>query len=217
MNSGRGFFISFEGAEGSGKSTQLRLLVERLREEGFTVVENQEPGATAIGSQIRRILLDPANGGMAPMAELLLMFASRAQAAAEIILPALERGAIVVSDRFTDSTVAYQGHARGLGFEKVMAAHRLALGSLMPDLTVAIDVDVQTGLARAFQRNLESGASSPETRIDEESLEFHLKVASAYKRIAAREPGRFHLIDGTGPPAEVAQRVWRQVEKALKQ
>src|SRR5689334_20802197 len=117
MRTHQGLFLSFEGTEGSGKSTQVRLLVERLRELGLKVVENQEPGATAIGKQIRRILLDPANNEMTSMAELLLMFASRAQAASEVILPALNRGEIVVSDRFTDSTLAYQGFARGLGFD----------------------------------------------------------------------------------------------------
>src|SRR5947209_17615510 len=121
----RGLFVSFEGTEGSGKSTQLRLLVERLRGQGYTVTENQEPGGTEIGKQIRRILLDPANAAMAPMAELLLMFASRAQAVAEVIVPALDRGEVVVSDRFTDSTLAYQGAARGLGFDVVPRAHLL--------------------------------------------------------------------------------------------
>ena len=111
-----GLFLSFEGTDGSGKSTQMRLLVEHLRRDGFTVVENQEPGATHIGLQIRRILLDPAHQEMAGMTELLLMFASRAQATAEIIRPALDRGDIVVSDRFTDSTLAYQGEGRGIGF-----------------------------------------------------------------------------------------------------
>ncbi len=208
-------FISFEGTEGSGKSTQMRLLVERLRCLGLTVVENQEPGTTIIGKQIRRLLLDPANSEMAPMTELLLMFASRAQAAAEIIVPALERGAIVVSDRFTDSTLAYQGFARGIGCETVMAVHKLALGSLMPDLTITIEIDLKTGLERAFQRNQESGASS-ETRIDQQSLDFHARVASGYREIAACDPKRFRLVDGAGDPSEVAARVWAEAERVLQ-
>src|SRR5436190_21698432 len=134
----------------------MHLLVERLRSKGFAVTENQEPGATSIGKQIRRILLDPAHQEMAPMTELLLMFASRTQAAAEIILPALRLGHIVVSDRFTDSTLAYQGEARGLGFDTVLRAHRLALGSLMPAVTICIRIDVETGLARAEHRNRRS-------------------------------------------------------------
>ena len=212
----RGKFISFEGTEGSGKSTQMRLLVERLRHEGHQVVENQEPGGTSIGKQIRRTLLDPANGEMAPMAELLLMFASRAQAAAEIILPALCRGAIVISDRFTDSTLAYQGCARDIGFQTVMTAHKLAVDSLLPDLTICIDIDVETGLARAHARNLRksnhTSSGAVETRIDQQSLEFHQRVNAGYRQIAALEPQRFHMVDGRGDIMEVAARVWAEVD-----
>ncbi len=215
MTAHRGLFISFEGTEGSGKSTQMRLLVERLRNQGLSVVENQEPGATAIGKQIRRILLDPENAEMAPMAELLLMFASRAQAAAQIIRPALDRGDIVVSDRFTDSTLAYQGFARGLGFHTVKETHQLALGNLMPDLTVAIEVDPEIGLERARTRNLAAGTVFDETRIDRQALEFHLKVAAGYRQIAEADPKRFRIIDGTGDPAWVAERVWAEVRELL--
>lgn len=215
----RGTFISFEGTEGSGKSTQMRLLVEQLRLAGYDVVENQEPGCTSIGKQIRHVLLDPANSEMAPMTELLLMFASRAQAAAEVILPALDRGAIVVSDRFTDSTLAYQGCARHLSFETVWAAHRLAVGSLLPDLTLCIDIDVTVGLARAHARNRRKLTHAPgaanETRIDQQSLAFHLRVSQGYHRIAALEPERFRLIDGGGDIPAVAQRVWERVSPLL--
>jgi dTMP kinase len=210
-----GILIAFEGTEGSGKSTQMRLLIEHLRREGKDVVENQEPGATSIGKQVRRILLDPENSEMAPMTELLLMFASRAQAAHQIIRPALARGAVVVSDRFTDSTLAYQGYARGLGFETVREAHRLALGSLMPDLTIAIEVDVTTGLERARRRNAAAGAAVDETRIDQQSLDFHRRVAAGYQQIARQEPARFRLVNGTGTPDEVAARVWAEVGGAL--
>src|SRR5579872_819006 len=130
----KGLFISFEGTEGSGKTTQMSILVERLRSQGYNVIENQEPGGTSIGRQIRRVLLDPENREMAPMTELLLMFASRAQAVAEVIVPALQNGKVVVSDRFTDSSLAYQGAARSMGFNKVLAAHEFAMGSLQPDL-----------------------------------------------------------------------------------
>ncbi len=212
----RGTFISFEGTEGSGKSTQIRLLVERLRQSGLEVVENQEPGGTSIGKQIRRTLLDPANVEMAPMAELLLMFASRAQAAAEVIRPALHRGAIVVSDRFTDSTLAYQGCARGIGFETVWTAHKLAVGSLLPDLTLCIEIDVATGLARARSRNLRksnhASGGANETRIDQQSLEFHRRVSAGYRQIAALEPRRFRMVDGSGDITAVAARVWAEVE-----
>jgi dTMP kinase len=211
-----GLFLSFEGADGSGKSTQMRLLVERLRSEGWTVIENQEPGATHIGRQIRRILLDPAHQEMAGMTELLLMFASRAQAAAEIIRPALSRGEIVVSDRFTDSTLAYQGEARGLGFDTVMAAHKLALGELLPDLTICLTLDLETGLERAHQRNLSGGGPASEARLDRQSLEFHRRVAEGYRKIAQLEPERFRLVAGEGEPEMVAERVWREVAPLVR-
>lgn len=212
----RGLFISFEGTEGSGKTTQARLLVDRLRASGLSVTENQEPGTTLIGRQIRRILLDPAHQEMKPMTELLLMFASRAQAASEIILPALDRGEIVVSDRFTDSTLAYQGEGRGIGFETVLAAHRLALGSLFPDVTVCVQIDVATGLARANHRNRKRSDEASETRLDRQSLDFHLRVSQGYRRIAAAEPQRFRVIDGNGEPTEVADRIWAELDLSLR-
>lgn len=211
----RGFFISFEGTEGSGKTTQMHLLVERLRELGLTVTENQEPGATLIGTQIRRILLDPAHQEMASMTELLLMFASRAQAATEIILPALSRGEIVVSDRFTDSTLAYQGEARGLGFSVVLEAHRLALGTLFPDLTICVTIDVEQGLARAHRRNQVSLKDMSEARLDQQSLQFHKRVAEGYRKIALREPERFRIVAGDGSPSDVASRVMDAVTPLL--
>jgi dTMP kinase len=215
MSDRGGLFISFEGTEGSGKSTQMHLLVERLRAQGVTVVENQEPGATRIGGQIRHLLLNPAHEEMAPMTELLLMFASRAQAAAEIIVPALERGETVISDRFTDSTLAYQGEARGLGFGPVLALHRLALGSLFPDLTICIAVDLETGLARAHHRNRASEEDTSEARLDRQSLEFHKRVEEGYRKVAALEPARFRIIDGAGDASQVAERVWDEVRGVL--
>jgi dTMP kinase len=212
----RGLFLSFEGTDGSGKSTQMRMLVERLRREGRTVVENQEPGATHIGRQIRRIILDPAHQEMAGMTELLLMFASRAQAAAEIIRPALERGDIVVSDRFTDSTLAYQGEGRGIGFDAVLAAHKLALGDLLPDRTICMTIDVETGLSRAHKRNSSSDEQDNEARLDRQSLEFHHRVAEGYRKIARLEPERLRLVPGDGEPDDVAERVWREVSPMLE-
>ena len=217
MSGPRGLFLTFEGTEGSGKTTQMRLLIARLRVDGYIVTENQEPGATAIGKEIRRILLDPAHDGMAPMTELLLMFASRAQAAAEIILPALRRGEIVVSDRFTDSTLAYQGQARGIGFETVLQAHRLALDSLLPDLTNCIALDIATGLARAQQRNQQTETATSEARIVRQSLDFHLRVGVGYRKFAAAEPERFRMVDGACDAAEVAERIWREVRPVLDQ
>lgn len=193
----------------------MKLLAARLRAEGWAVTENQEPGATDIGRQIRRIFLAPENDSMAPMTELLLVFASRAQAAAEIIRPALARGEIVVSDRFTDSTLAYQGEARGIGFETVLAAHKLALGDLMPSMTVCVQVDVAAGLARAHKRNEGSQQDASEARLDRQSLDFHQRVSRGYQRIAALEPKRFHMIDGSGSIEAVASRIWMLVRSRL--
>jgi dTMP kinase len=197
----------------------MKLLAARLRAQGYAVAENQEPGGTSIGLQIRRILLDRSNNEMSPMTELLLMFASRAQAAAEVILPALERGEIVLSDRFTDSSLAYQGAARGLGFETVIAAHRLALGDLLPDLTICVEVDVETGLKRAHMRNAASDLPhrTDEARLDLQHLNFHRSVSSAYKQIAAAEPKRFQIINGSGSMEEVADRIWQRVVHVLPQ
>lgn len=211
-----GLFITFEGTEGSGKTTQLGLLERRLRELGFPVMRSQEPGGTPIGKDIRRILLDPANSEMASETELLLMFASRAQAAAEIIRPALLRGDIVLSDRWTDSSLAYQGAARGLGFEAVLATHRLALGDLFPQLTICVSIDIETGLLRANSRNRRNGSDNHEARIDRQSLDFHQRVGEAYCTIAAAEPARFRMVDGAGDHDTVFARVWAEVAPLLE-
>jgi dTMP kinase len=202
-----GLFINFEGGDGCCKTTQMRLLAARLRSLGRRVVETTEPGGTRIGNQIRRILLDSANQELCPTAEMLLYFASRAQNVEELILPALAEGAIVLADRFTDSTLAYQGFARGLGEELVAELDRIACHGLKPDLTVLIDIDLETSLARARQRNLDS----TETRMDAQAAEFHRKVREAYLRMAQREPGRFRIIDGSGAVDAVAEAVWKAV------
>jgi dTMP kinase len=214
MTEGRGLFISFEGGDGSGKSTQLSLLAERLEKKGFRVVKNAEPGGTNIGQQIRRILLDRENNEMRSMTELLLMFASRAQAAEERILPTLRQGGIVLSDRFTDSSLAYQGEARGLGFDLVRALHDLTLGPIRPDLTICIDVDLETSLARAYGRNHAAGTEA-ESRLDEQSMAFHRRVREGYRRIAAEEPQRFKMVDGWEAPEIVAEHVWELVSPLL--
>jgi dTMP kinase len=206
---GRGVFITFEGPDGSGKSTQARMLAQRLRGEGRTVLESVEPGGTPIGQQIRRILLDPANRELTPLAELLLMFAARAQNVEQWILPALAEGKIVISDRFTDSSVAYQGAGRGLGWETVLDLDRIACHGLVPDLTICVDIDSETGLARA------AGRGSSETRLEEQAIEFHRRAREAYHELARREPQRFHLIDGRGTPEAIAAKVWEQVQPLL--
>jgi dTMP kinase len=205
----RGLFITFEGLDGCGKTTQIRRLVEHLHALGREVVETAEPGGTRIGKQIRRILLDSTNLELSPTAELLLYFASRAQNVDELILPALDAGKIVISDRFTDSTLVYQGCGRGLGVEAVLTLDRLACRGLVPDLTILIDIDLGTSLARAHSRNTE--AAHAETRMDEQSLEFHQKVRDAYRGLAEREAKRFRMVDGRAGPEDIERRIWEVI------
>jgi dTMP kinase len=209
----RGLFITFEGPEGSGKSTQLKRLGRRLRGAGKQVLETAEPGGTPIGLQIRRVLLDAANRDLCPTAELLLMFAARAQNVDQAILPALSAGQVVICDRFTDSTLVYQGAARGLGAEVVYELDRIACRGLVPDLTLLMDIDVDAGLERAHRRNQRT--QDVETRIDEQSLDFHRKVRAAYLQLAEDEPARVKLIDGSRDETEVAAAVWALVEPLL--
>jgi dTMP kinase len=210
----RGLFITFEGPEGSGKSTQLRTLGEKIRGKKLPVLETAEPGGTPIGLQIRRVLLDAKNQELCPTAELLLMFAARAQNVDQAILPALASGHVVLCDRFTDSTLVYQGAARGLGPEVVYEVDRIACRGLVPDLTLVIDIEVESGLARAHHRNQRT--QDVETRLDEQSLEFYRKVRAAYHQLAEDEPKRVKLIDGSRKPAEVARAIWAAVERLIQ-
>ncbi|HTQ53762.1 MAG TPA: dTMP kinase [Bryobacteraceae bacterium] len=201
-------FLTFEGMDGSGKTTQMRMLAERLRLHGREVLETAEPGGTRIGTEIRRILLDAANQELKPTAEMLLYFACRAQNVDEWILPALAAGKIVISDRFTDSTLVYQGCGRGLGAETVVTLDRIACRGLVPDLTLLIDIDAETSLARAHARNASRAGSD---RMDEQSLEFHRKVYGAYHALAAREPQRVRVIDGGAGIDDIAVEIWKAV------
>ncbi|MGD1073379.1 MAG: dTMP kinase [Bryobacteraceae bacterium] len=204
MHPGR--FITFEGMDGCGKTTQLRLLAAALREQGVEVVETVEPGGTEIGRQIRRVLLDPANAEIHARAELLLYFASRAQNVEQVIRPALEAGNTVLCDRFTDSTLVYQGCGRGLDQAIVIELDRIACQGLRPDTTFLIDIDPTTGLARAKHRN-QHAAGPSESRIDEESAAFHARVQQGYLELAASEPARFIVIDGRASIGKVAKRI----------
>jgi dTMP kinase len=204
----RGFFITFEGGEGSGKSTQIAALCAALRAEGRAVVETQDPGGTPLGADVRRLLLDPARVGMAPVAELLLYEASRAQLVAEVIRPALGQGRIVVCDRFTHSTAAYQGYGRGLELRLVERLNGLAAAGVEPDCTFLLDLDPVLGLARVRAR-------TPEDRMEAEELDFHQRVRAGFLALAARRPDRIHVLDATRPAEEVAGRVRDRVAALL--
>jgi dTMP kinase len=203
MHSGR--FITFEGMDGCGKTTQLRLLAVSLRESGRSVVETVEPGGTEIGRQIRRILLDPANSAIHARTELLLYFASRAQNVEQVVRPALAEGRIVLCDRFTDSTLGYQGCGRGLDSNMILELDRIACQTLKPDTTILLDIDTETSLARARRRN--ERTDKAESRIDQESLAFHERVRRGYRSLAESEPERFIAVDGRGSIGEVATAI----------
>lgn len=196
----RGRFITFEGLDGCGKSTQLHRLAEVLRAEGVEVIETREPGGTAIGERIRSIVLDSATSGLFPRAELALLFASRSQHVYELILPAIQSGKWVLCDRFTDSSEAYQGGGRELGSEVVLTLHRVTCGNLQPDLTVLMDSEVASSVARARRRNLArvattQGGDADENRFEQENQAFFTRVHNAYLAIARREPNRVFMVD----------------------
>lgn len=209
-----GLFITFEGGEGSGKTRQLKALLAHLRSAGRDVVETRDPGGTPIGKQIRGLLLDREHGGMAPAAELLLYEASRAQLVHEVIRPALLRGRIVLCDRFTDSTVAYQGYGRGLDLTLIARLNALAAEGLRPDLTFLLDLDPAVGLARAAQRVTER--QERHDRIEEEVLAFHQRVRGGYRIIAAAESGRVVVLDASRGMVEIEGRIRRRVDELLR-
>jgi len=201
----KGFFISLEGGEGAGKSTQHRRIVEWLSSQGRTVIEAREPGGTPVSEQIRQVLLDTRNAGLNATAELLLMFAARSQLVEEVILPALADGNVVVCDRFADASYAYQGGGRQLGAETVAKVEQLVLKDLQPDLTLLFDVPVELGMTRVAGRG-------EADRFEVESVRFFERVRKAYLERAAGDPQRFKIIDASRDQEEV----WSQVETALK-
>ncbi len=209
----RGKFITFEGLDGCGKSTQLEKLATALRREGIEVVTAREPGGTAIGERTRAVLLDSRTAGLDPHAEMALMFASRAQLIAEVILPALEAGKWVLCDRFTDSTEAYQGGGRQLGSDVILRLHELLCGGLWPDLTVLMDSDVGSSVKRARRRNKD--AAQDENRFEKESAAFFTRVHETFLAIAQREPERVALIDARPPIETVHAEILRVVKARL--
>lgn len=202
----RGMFITFEGIEGCGKSTQVDLLRKHLTALGHEVLVTREPGGCPIGEKVRDILLDPGNSGMTALTELLLYEASRAQHVADVIRPALEAGVTVISDRFYDASTAYQGHARGLGADTVIELNLVATGGLKPDLTIVLDLPASEGLRR-LGRDLD--------RIESEAIDFHEKVRNGYIELARKDPDRVKVVDSSGTIEETASEVVKIVEDLL--
>jgi dTMP kinase len=221
LHSHRGRFITFEGLDGCGKSTQMEKLAGVLRAHDLPVVVTREPGGTATGEKIRRLLLDTATSGLSPSAELALMFASRAQHITEVIQPSLAEGRIVLCDRFTDSTEAYQGGGRKLGGDPVLTLHRILCGNLQPDLTILMDSDVAASVERARRRNKADASKSvrgknDENRFEQESRAFFGRVRTAYLAIAVREPQRVVVVDARGTAAETHTKIVDIVGRKFK-
>ena len=204
----KGIFITMEGPDGAGKTTQIRKLSEALQDKGSEVIITREPGGTAISEAIRGILLDPEHKEMKSSTELLLYAAARAQLVAEVIGPAVDAGKAVISDRFVDSSVVYQGIARGLGVETVYEVNRPAIGKYMPDVTILLDLPAEIGIARKKdQAELD--------RMEQESLDFHRKVAEGYRTLAKRDPERIKTIDATLPVDTICDMIKDKVQALL--
>lgn len=206
----RGLFVTLEGPEGSGKSTQLPLLVRWLEQEGYGVLHTREPGGTPISERIRDLLHDPAHTEMTARAEILLYSAARAQHVEERIRPALEEGRIVLCDRFFDSTYAYQGYGRGLSLEDLRTITRFATGGLVPDVTLYLDLEPEVGLGRRRQGGGEMN------RLDREALDFHRRVRLGYLKLAAVEPDRWITLDGAGSIEEVQEAIRMALRPILR-
>jgi len=208
-------FITFEGIEGSGKTSQIQSIHAQLGQRGYDVIATREPGSSDIGAQIRSILLDSRNKGLDSLAELLLYMADRAQHLNETIKPALSVGKVILCDRYYDATLAYQGYARGLDIELITKLHQLAFSDVRPDITFLLDLPVETGLARAWQQIQNGQRTGRETRFEEEALAFHSKVRSGYLALAAEEPQRFRIIDASVPKEQVEQEIMAIIQKVM--
>ncbi len=205
-------FITLEGIEGSGKTTQIQMIAHWLTAAGWNCLTTREPGGTPIGGQIRSVLLHPDNSDLAPTAELLLYVADRVQHLETVVRPALDAGKVVVCDRYFDATLVYQGYARGLDRDMIRQLHQLACNGLTPDLTLLLDLDPEAGLARAWRRIDSDTTHMKESRFEKETLAFHQRVRAGYLDLARREPRRFAIIDA----AVDEQAVRVQIEAVLK-
>ncbi len=223
-----GVFITFEGPEGSGKSTQARLLYERLQAFGFPVILTREPGGTRISEMIRRILMDLRNTEMAPTTETLLFSAARAQLVSELIRPYLATGGIVLCDRYADSTYAYQGYGLGRDLEELRAITAVATGGLLPDMTIYLDLDVEVGLQRKrsvreraehYRETGENPTAAPKpewNRLDARDLAYHQRVAAGFTELMRRDPGRWRSLSAEQPVDVIAEAIFREVEPLLQ-
>ena len=210
----KGFFITLDGPDGCGKSTQSKLLVECLKKEGFKVVHTREPGGTSIAENLRKIILNP-NFKISPITELMLYEASRAQHTKEIIEPSLRAKKIVVCERYTDATSAYQGYGRGLDLSIVEKLNQIATGGLRPDFTLFLDVPIQEGLKRARKEKKDFSHGKGD-RLEQENFGFHQKVRKGYLALAKKEPQRIKLISGNGTIQQIHQKICDEVMKKLK-
>lgn len=211
-----GLFITFEGIEGSGKTTLMELVARALEHNGLDCVLTREPGGTSLGLSLRRVLLDPSAAEISSTAELMLFAADRAQHVAEVIRPALDDGSVVLCDRFSDATLAYQGYGRGIDLEVIKTVDSHARGKTAPDMTVLIDLAVETGLKRARSRNDARDNDSdgpPESRIDDEETAFHQLVRDGYLRLAEEEQHRFLVLDGSQDPETLSDAVTKELAR----
>ena len=200
-------FITLEGIEGSGKTTQIRHLVDFLKGKGHDCVTTREPGGTKIGEKIRSILLDPDSNDLDPLTELLLYAADRAQHIKTFVNPSLSVGKTVLCDRFFDATLVYQGFARGIDIGLINRLHQLLFEDLKPDITMLLDLPPEIGLARAWKQIEKGARTGRETRFEKEALSFHEKVRAAYLELARREPERFRIIDASGDEFQVREEI----------
>lgn len=203
-------FVTFEGPDGSGKSTQLRLLADALRSEGHSVRETREPGGTPLGERVREILLHPEGPPIAHLTEALLLSASRTQLLDEVILPALARGEIVLADRYADSTIAYQAYGWGLDEQVIRDLQAIATSGIVPHLSVFVDIEPEVGLAR-------TAARGPRNRLDRQDLAFHRRVREGYLQIIARDPARWLVVDGNATPENIHHTILQGVHRLLKE
>ena len=210
-------FITLEGIEGSGKTTQIGRLVEFLENRGIECVTTRQPGGTRIGENIRSILLDPANSALAPMTELLLYMADRSQHIYELIGPCLQAGKTVICDRYFDATMVYQGFARGLNIELIQQLHQILFDDLKPDVTLLLDLAPQVGLQRAWQQLNNGQRSGLESRFEAETVAFHEKVRAGYLELARLEPGRFRIVDAAQSQDQVFAAMRKIVSSILEQ